>query len=91
MKRAVNKLFCEMDFFSTPPTLRSKNEPYSASLGLSVFSLLVLGLFIYLFIKGLIDCINLDNSQMSISSTIVDIFLVSQCNIKSQGIFPTSC
>lgn len=67
MKKIYTKLFGELDMFGANPTLRSRKEPYSATPCLGAFSLLILAFFLYLFIKNIVEIVNMDKGQINSS------------------------
>lgn len=69
LRRLTSKVLCEFDMFVVEPTLRYKQEPFSSTSGLGCLSLLIYGILIWLFVKNLVEVINMNTDRIKIMET----------------------
>jgi hypothetical protein len=55
----MKKLFSKFDLFPALPTLRVRGEPEVINLCGSIFSMIIVAVFIYLFVSSLIATVSL--------------------------------
>jgi len=65
-----------MDMFSVNPTLRSRDQPYSATPFLGFISILILGIFITLFVNNLLAKARKDSDTISVTNSFQVISII---------------
>jgi hypothetical protein len=73
-----------MDMFSDNPTLRSRDEPYSATPFLGFISILILGIFIALFVNNLLAIARKDSDTISVTNSfqVISIIIKISADVK---------
>jgi hypothetical protein len=73
-----------MDMFSVNPTLRSRDEPYSATPFLGFISILILGIFIALFVNNLLAIARKDSDTISVTNSfqVISIIIKISADVK---------
>ncbi len=70
--------------FSVNPTLRSRDEPYSATPFLGFISILILGIFIALFVNNLLAIARKDSDTISVTNSfqVISIIIKISADVK---------